>query len=122
VAVLTPCYALSAALLAATWHNADPALLESGVRAMHASVDEMAEYRTAHNHGEFFIQLSDAGLGSLRAVGAGEVRADSAEWKGASSRGLIPTASTRTTCSGKRPAYNHNVVALAGEYLRLKQD
>ena len=48
----TPCYALSAAILAASRHNVDPGLLESGVRAMSASVDEMCEYRTAHNHGE----------------------------------------------------------------------
>ena len=113
----TPCYALSAALLAASGYNTDPGLLESGVRAMSASVDEMCEYRTAHNHGEFFIQPVMLALDLYRnLVPAKQI----SEWKKKLST-IDPYKLYPDNLRKRKICYNHNVVALAGEYLRAKQ-
>lgn len=112
----TPCYALSVALLAATAYNPDPGLLDSGARAMAASVDEMQEYRTAHNHGEFFIQPVMLAL-DLYASLVPPHR--TAAWKRKLSE-IDPYKLYPDNLRRKKTCYNHNVVALAGEYLRLK--
>lgn len=113
----TPCYALSVALLHASGYNLDPGLLESGVKAMELSVKEMHEYRCAHNHGEFFAQPVMLALDLFEPFLPKE---KSAEWRvklaDLDSYKLYPDNLQR-----KKTAYNHNLVALAGEYLRAKQ-
>jgi len=63
----TPCYALSVAC-SCLGLQSRPGLLESGLKAMDTSVNEMHEYRCAHNHGEFFIQPVMLALDPLRAI------------------------------------------------------
>jgi len=117
----TPCYALSVALLVASGYNREPALLDSGVRAMALSVDEMHEYRTAHNHGEFFIQPVMLALDLYDPLVPAQ---QSAGWKRKLAQldpyRLYPDNLPRKRRRGST-IYNHNVVALAGEYLLIKR-
>ena len=112
----TPCYALSVGLLAATGYDTDPELLKSGVKAMNLSVNEMHEYRCAHNHGEFFIQPVMMAL-DLYAKLVPATRL--AEWKRKLSE-LDPYKLYPDNLRKKSVVYNHNVCALAGEYLLIK--
>ena len=113
----TPCYALSVALLAATGHTKDTSLLETGVKAMDCSVDEMHEYRTAHNHGEFFIQPVMLALDLFEdLVPAQKIE----QWKRKISE-LDAYRLYPDNLQKRQSCYNHNVVALAGEYLRAKK-
>ncbi len=114
----TPCYALSVALLVATGYDKDPELLASGVQAMSCSVDEMHEYRCAHNHGEFFIQPVMLALDVYARLVTPE---QLAEWKRKLST-LDPYKLYPDNLQRKKVCYNHNVVALAGEYLLIKND
>ncbi len=112
----TPCYALSVALLHTTAYNLDPGLLESGVRAMDVSVNAMHEYRCAHNHGEFYVQPVMLAL-DLYALVAPTEKVESWRQRIAS---VDPFKLHPDNLRRKRVVYNHNVVALAGEYLREK--
>ncbi|HEX2988591.1 MAG TPA: hypothetical protein VHS06_10530, partial [Chloroflexota bacterium] len=109
----TPCYALSVALLASTGYDRDPELLASGIKAMSCSVDEMHEYRCAHNHGEFFIQPVMLALDLYAKIVPTE------RWK-QKLRTLDPYKLYPDNLRRKKVCYNHNVVALAGEYLLIK--
>lgn len=51
----TPCYAHAVAALAASGFVADPALLESGMKAMDVSTADLARGDAAGGHGDFFI-------------------------------------------------------------------
>jgi hypothetical protein len=113
----TPCYALSVALLHASGYNPDPSLLESGLRAMEASVNEMHEYRCAHNHGEFFIQPVMLALDLYQPFVTSETNA---AWR-SKLAALDPYKLYPDNLQRRKTVYNHNAVALAGEYLRLKQ-
>jgi hypothetical protein len=111
----TPCYALSVALLHATGYNGDRKLLESGLRAMDHSVDDMHGY-VAHGHGEFFIQPVMLAFDLYGNVASAErVR----EWRRKISA-IHPYELYPDNLHRKTKCYNHNVVALAGEYLRAK--
>ncbi len=112
----TPCYALSVALLHATGFNTDRKLLESGLRAMDHSVDDMHRYE-AHAHGEFFIQPVMLALDLFEdAASSDRVR----EWK-RKIGDLDPYKLYPDNLKRKTKCYNHNVVALAGEYLRARK-
>jgi hypothetical protein len=113
----TPCYALSVALLHTTGYNLDPGLLESGVLAMDASVNAMHEYRCAHNHGEFYLQPVMLAL-DLFALALPEAQIKAWREKIAP---IDPYRLHPDNLIRKETVYNHNVVALAGEYLREKQ-
>ena len=114
----TPCYALSVALLAAMGYDRDPEVLASGVRAMSCSVDEMHEYRCAQNHGEFFIQPIVLALDLYR----GHVPDEQIEgWKKKLAE-IDPYKLYPDNLRRKEKCYNHNIVALAGEYLRPNAD
>jgi len=112
----TPCYALSVALLAATGFDRDAGLLDSGVRAMQAAVDQMHEYRTAHNHGEFFIQPVMLALDLYRGLVPAERLVG---WRRKLGE-IDPYRLYPDNLRRKKTCYNHNVVALAGEYLRIR--
>ena len=109
----TPCYTLSVALLHATGFNRDRKLLESGLRAMDHSVDDMHGY-VAHGHGEFFIQPVMLALDLYTQVASPERVRD---WKRKISE-IDPYELYPDNLRRKKACYNHNVVALAGEYLR----
>jgi hypothetical protein len=113
----TPCYALSVALLSATGYSRDSALLESGMKAMDAAVDAMHEYR-ALGHGEFFIQPVMLALDLYEDFASPE-RLSS--WREKISE-IDPYLLYPDNLRRKKACYNHNVVALAGEYLRAKRD
>jgi hypothetical protein len=112
----TPCYALSVALLHATGFNRDRKLLESGLRAMDHSVNDMHGY-AAHGHGEFFIQPVMLALDLYEKVASSERVRD---WKRKISE-IDPYELYPDNLRRKEKCYNHNVVALAGEYLRAKR-
>ena len=112
----TPCYALSVALLAATGYDKDPELLKSGIRAMDLSVTEMHENRCAQNHGEFFIQPVMLALDLYAKLAPAE---QVAVWRKKLSD-LDPYELYPDNLKRKKSCYNHNVVALAGEWLRIK--
>lgn len=112
----TPCYALSVALLHATGYNTDRKLLESGLLAMDHSVDDMHRYE-AHAHGEFFIQPVMLALDLFEKYAPSDrVRM----WKEKIGE-LDPYKLYPDNLKRKTKCYNHNVVALAGEYLRAKK-
>jgi GT2 family glycosyltransferase len=109
----TPCYAAAVAALADAG-RADPGLLESGLRAMDASVAAMAAYRPADAHGDFFTYPVMTALGLYRGHAPPErMRAWQRDLAGIDSYRLY-----RNTLRGKEPLYNWNLVATAGEYLR----
>jgi hypothetical protein len=113
----TPCYALSVALLHCAGFNNDPLLLESGVKAMDLSVTQMNEYRCAHNHGEFYLQPVMMALDLYSTVAPSKKEA---EWR-AKIAPIDPYKLHPDNLKRKKTVYNHNVVALAGEILRMKQ-
>ena len=113
----TPCYALSVGLLAASGYTRDRELIESGIRAMNQSVVEMHENRCAQNHGEFFIQPIMLALDLYEKFAPAD---QVAEWKRKISE-IDPYALYPDNLRRKEKCYNHNVVALAGEYLRTKK-
>jgi len=112
----TPCYALSVALLHASGYNADPSLFFSGLKAMDSSVNQMHEYKCAHNHGEFYLQPIMLAL-DLYASAAPKEKVK--EWRDKISS-IDPYKLHPDNLKRKKNVYNHNVVALAGEYLRIK--
>lgn len=112
----TPCYALSVALLAATGYSRDPELLATGVKAMDHSVDDMHAYE-AHGHGEFFIQPVMLALDLYEGLAPAE-RIDA--WKRKISE-LDPYRLYPDNLKRRKTIYNHNVVALAGEWLRAER-
>jgi rhamnogalacturonyl hydrolase YesR len=50
----TPCYAHSVAVLAQANYPIDPALVESGMKALDASLSDLASNQAAENHGGFY--------------------------------------------------------------------
>lgn len=113
----TPCYALSVAFLCAEGYVQDADLLESGIRAMDRSVEEMFQYQTAHNHGEFFIQPVMLALELFNGL---VPKQKVEEWERKISS-LDPYRLYPDNLRRKQNCYNHNVVALAGEFLRAKR-
>ena len=113
----TPCYALSVALLNAAGRITESDLFDSGVKAMSCAVDEMYENRCAHNHGEFFIQPIMMAMDLYEGVVPDEL---SVEWKNKIAT-VDPYLLYKDNLNRKKKCYNHNVVALAGEYLRVRK-
>ncbi len=114
----TPCYALSVALLEYTQFNSDSFLLNSGIKALDWAINAMYLNRTAQNHGEFYIQPVMLALELFQ----GEIAPSVIEgWKIKLSK-IDPYSLYRDNLRLKKKCYNHNVVALAGEYLRIKQN
>jgi hypothetical protein len=109
----TPCYAAAVAALADAG-RADPDLLDSGLRAMDASVAAMAAYRPPDAHGDFFTWPVMNAL----VLYPGHVRAERiAGWRRALAA-LDPYRLYRNTLEGRDPLYNWNLVASSGEFLR----
>ena len=113
----TPCYALSVALLEAAGYTHDSNLLASGIKAMDHSVDDMHRYE-AHGHGEFFIQPVMLALDLYEGLASDE---QISTWKQKISE-LDPYKLYPDNLQRKQTVYNHNIVALAGEYLRAKHN
>lgn len=114
----TPCYALSVGLLAYTGYLEDADLIKSGIKALDCSVREMHENRCAHHHGEFFIQPVMLALDLYeRLVSVAQLIV----WQEKLAE-IDPYVLYRDNLKRKKYCYNHNVVALAGEYLRLKKN
>lgn len=114
----TPCYALSVGLLAYTGYLEDAGLIKSGIKALDCSVSEMYENRCAHHHGEFFIQPVMLALDLYeKLVSAAQLTV----WYEKLAE-IDPYILYRDNLKRKKYCYNHNVVALAGEYLRLKKN
>lgn len=113
----TPCYALSVAVLHASGYNKDPKLLESGTKAMDVSVNAMNTYKCAHNHGEFYLQPVMLALDLFaRALPVEKIN----EWR-QKIASIDPYKLHPDNLRRKKSVYNHNVVALAGEWLREKE-
>ncbi len=109
----TPCYAHSVAVLAASGHNTNAELLESGMWAMDVSIDDMAGARAAGGHGDFYtwpVMLAY----ELFAQVAPPQRV--ASWK----RRLATVRPEKLYKAGPGSS-NWNVVNLAGEYLRARE-
>ena len=113
----TPCYALSIGLLAQTGYLKDDALVKSGIKALDCSVSEMHENRCAHHHGEFFIQPIKLAMDPYKGLVS---EAQMIVWHEKMAE-IDPYVLYRDNLKRKKICYNHNVVALAGEYLRLKK-
>jgi GT2 family glycosyltransferase len=109
----TPCYAAAVAALADAG-RADPDLLDSGLRAMDASVAAMAGYRVPDAHGDFFTYPVMTALELYRGHAPPERLA---RWRGALA-GIDPYRLYRNTLRSTEPLYNWNLVASAGEFLR----
>ena len=106
----TPCYAHSVAVLAASGHNADRELLESGMKAMDVSVADMAGATAAGGHGDFYTWPVMLAL-DLFADAAPPQRL--AGWK----KQLAAIEPEKLYRAGPESA-NWNIVNLSGEYLR----
>ncbi|MET0555837.1 MAG: glycosyltransferase, partial [Vicinamibacteria bacterium] len=109
----TPCYAAAVAALADAG-RADAELLESGLRAMDASVAAMAEYRPPDAHGDFFTYPVMTALALYRGHAP---PARVAGWRRALA-GIDPYRLYRNTSRGREPLFNWNLVAATGEFLR----
>ena len=109
----TPCYAAAVAALADAG-RADPELLDSGLRAMDASVSAMAGYRVPDRHGDFFTYPVMTALGLYRGHAPPERLA---RWQRALA-GVDPYRLYRNTLRGTEPLFNWNLVASTGEFLR----
>lgn len=112
----TPCYAAAVAALADAG-RADAGLLESGLRAMDASIADMAGYRVPDHHGDFYTFPVTTALALFRGHAPPE---RVASWQ----RALAGVDSYRVyqnTLRGKTPLYNWNLVASTGEFLRAAQ-
>ena len=110
----TPCYAHGVAVLAASSHNADAQLLESGIRAMDVSVADMAGAKAAGGHGDFYTWPVMLAYELFAKVAPPERVAG---WK----RRLATIRPEKLYRAGPTSA-NWNVVNLSGEYLRARQD
>ncbi|HBK41710.1 hypothetical protein [Proteiniphilum sp. UBA1028] len=113
----TPCYALSVGLLSATKFMDDRELLASGIQALDCAISEFHENRCAHHHGEFFIQPLMLALDLYR----GFVPAEQMKIWREKIAPVDPYLLYKDNLKKKKYCYNHNVVALAGEYLREKE-
>lgn len=114
----TPCYALSVGLLNKTGFVKDAVLLKSGIKALDCSIAEMNENRCAHHHGEFFIQPIMMSLDLYQGYVS---EAQMTVWKEKIAE-VDPYLLYKDNLRRKKFCYNHNVVALAGEYIRMKEN
>jgi hypothetical protein len=112
----TPCYALSVGLLAYTGYLHNDTIIRSGIKALDCAVNEMYENRCAHHHGEFFIQPIMLALDLYKGIAS---TAQITVWKEKLST-INPYLLYRDNLRRKKTCYNHNVVALSGEWLRIK--
>lgn len=113
----TPSYALSIGLLNKTGFVKDAVLLKSGIKALDCSIAEMIENRCAHHHGEFFIQPIMMSLDLYKGYVSD---AQMTLWKEKIAE-VDPYLLYKDNLCKKKFCYNHNVVALAGEYIRMKE-
>lgn len=113
----TPSYALSVGLLNLTGFIHDEELLLSGIKALDWSIKAMNENRTAQNHGEFYIQPIMLAMDLFKGY-VSEFKMS--EWKSMIFN-VDPYLLYKDNLRLKKICYNHNVVALAGEYLRIKE-
>lgn len=114
----TPCYALSIGLLFKTNYSKDPLLLASGIKALDCSINEMYENRCAHHHGEFFIQPIMLSLDLYEDFVSKE---QMHIWE-TKIKSIDPYLLYKDNLKRKKFCYNHNIVALSGEYLRIKRN
>lgn len=114
----TPCYALSVGLLNKTAFIHDKTLLLSGIKALDCSIAEMNENRCAHHHGEFFIQPIMLAMDLFK----GYVTDSQMKIWREKIASVDPYLLYKDNLRLKKYCYNHNVVALAGEFLRMKEN
>lgn len=114
----TPCYALSVGLLIKTGFVTDKKLLQSGIKALDCSISEMNENRCAHHHGEFFIQPIMLAMDLYKGFVS---ESQMLIWRNKMAS-IDPYLLYKDNLKNKKFCYNHNVVALSGEFLRLKED
>lgn len=111
----TPCYALSAALLAS---SGKPEFLDSAVRAMRHSCRLLADGQTPDNHPDFFTIFLIKADGLLRGLAAAQ---DVESWQ-ADLRRIDPYRIYRFQ-KGRMPdehIHNWNAINLTGEFLRYQ--
>ncbi len=108
----TPCYAHAVAVLAASGHNTDAELLDSGMKAMDVSIADMVGASAAGGHGDFYTWPVMLAYELLARVAPPERIAD---WK----RQLAMIRPEKLYKAGPNSA-NWNIVNLAGEYLRAR--
>ncbi|MBN2729931.1 MAG: hypothetical protein JXR53_11970 [Bacteroidales bacterium] len=113
----TPCYALSIALLTRAGHLNDIKLLNSGVKALDWSINAMYNNSTAQNHGEFYIQPVLLAMNMYKDYVPGLTMKT---WR-EKILSIDPYILYKDNLRRKKSCYNHNVVALAGEFLRMKE-
>ncbi len=108
-----PCYAHSVATLAASGFDADPQLLESGMRAMDFSVDSLAKGRSAFRdtHPDFYIYPVMLALEQFEKVAPKERLA---AWR----KQLAVVNPAKTYVTYGSAANNWTLVHTAGEFLR----
>jgi hypothetical protein len=109
----TPCYAAAVAALVDA-RRADSGLLDSGLRAMDASVAAMAAYRVPDAHGDFFTWPV---MNALALYSAHAPAERVAGWR-RTLAAIDPYRLYQNTLAGPRPIFNWNLVASSGEYLR----
>lgn len=113
----TPCYALSIGLLAQTGFLKDEKYIKSGIKALDCAISEMYENRCAHHHGEFFTQPIMLALDLYKGLVSS---AQLTLWNEKMAT-VDPYLLYKDNLRRKKYCYNHNVVALSGEYLRIKK-
>lgn len=114
----TPCYALSVGLLAQTGFIKNTDIITSGIKALDCSVNEMYENKCAHHHGEFFIQPIMLALDLYENI----VPPKQIDIWLEKIKTVDPYLLYKDNLKRKKYCYNHNVVALSGEYLRYKRN
>jgi hypothetical protein len=114
----TPCYALSVAILVNTGFTSDTLLLNSGIKAMDWAIDAMYLNRVYPRHGEFYIQNVMLAFELFQGMVAPSVIQI---WQNKLSK-ISPYILYTDNLYLKKNIGNHNAVALAGEYLRIKNN
>ena len=109
----TPCYAWAAAALAVSGEQTN--LLDSAALALDAALQELADDKTADNHGDFFTFPSVLAYEHLRDHVPKERRE---RWEKLF-RAMDPRRCYQDLPNKPRdPVHNWNIVAVAGEFLR----
>ncbi len=111
----TPCYAHSVAVLAASAHTDDKNLIESGMLAMDVVTEDMSKNWSAGSHGDFYTWPAMFALNLFKGI-ADEERYE--KWSDNIAK-MNPEKFYRTYLNAGN---NWNVVNLAGEFLRFKQN
>lgn len=124
----TPCYAHSVAVLAHAGYPIGEAIIESGMKALDASLSDLASNQAANNHGDFYIwpivsayELYD-GMASAKRKQAWsqDLKRMNPETAYKKYRKPVPDDISKTYYRAyeSEPTSNWNFVHMSGEYLR----